>query len=64
MPVILGRADFDLWLDPRVHEPEMLRPFFRLYPMEALSMHAVSRFVNRPRNDGPERVAPLAGEAA
>jgi len=57
-------TDFDLRLDPGVHEPEVIRPLFRPYPMEALSMPPVSRFVNRPRNDGPECVAPLAGEAA
>jgi putative SOS response-associated peptidase YedK len=64
MPVILDSTDFDLWLDPGVHEPEVIRPWLRPYPMAALSMHPVGRLVNRLRNDGPECVAPLAGEAA
>jgi len=59
MPVILDPGDFDLWLDPGVQNPEAVRPLLRAYPAEAMACHPVSRYVNSPRNDGPECIAPL-----
>jgi putative SOS response-associated peptidase YedK len=59
MPVILAPVDFDLWLDPGVQNPEAVRSLLRPYPDAAMACHPVGRYVNNPRNDGPECVAPM-----
>lgn len=60
MPVILNAADYDLWLDPQVPNPDPLRQLFR--PFDSLAMRAdpVSTLVNSPRNDDP-RCVEVAG---
>lgn len=60
MPVILDYKEYDLWLDPRVEEPERLRPLLRPSSSEALMAYPVSPLVNNPRNDTPDCVEPLA----
>jgi putative SOS response-associated peptidase YedK len=60
MPVILEAKDYDLWLDPAVHDPEVLRPVLRPYPSEAMTAYPVSALVNNPRNDKPQCVEPAA----
>jgi len=48
MPVVLGRDDWDAWLTaPPDAVTHLLRPY-----EGALTWHAVSRFVNSPRNEG------------
>lgn len=59
MPVILGRDDFELWLDPRVNEPESLTPLLVPCPSEELTVMAVGTLVNSPASDRPECVRPL-----
>jgi putative SOS response-associated peptidase YedK len=61
MPVILDPADFDLWLDPGVQNPEVVRPLLRPYPGAAMDCRPVGRHVNNARNEGPECIAPLDG---
>jgi len=61
MPVIVAPADFDLWLDPGVQNPEAVRPLLRPYPEPSMAMYPVTRTVNNPRNDGPACIAPLEG---
>lgn len=58
MPVIVARADFGRWLDPEVRDADAVRPL--LGPSDPAGWEAVpvSRFVNNPRNDGPECLAP------
>jgi putative SOS response-associated peptidase YedK len=63
MPVILDPADFDLWLDPGVQNAEAVRPLLRRYPAEAMACYPVGRYVNNPRNDGPDCIAPVEGAA-
>ena len=56
MPVILDPEDYPTWLDPTTEAaelPELLCP----YPSEAMTMFAVSTFVNKVGNEGPECVA-------
>lgn len=60
MPVILDHKEYDLWLDPRVEEPERLLPLLCPFSSEALMAYPVSPLVNTPRNDTPECVEPLA----
>ncbi len=59
MPVILGKEDHDLWLDPAVGDKERLKPLLKSYPDEEIAYQAVSRLVNNPRNDVPQCVEPL-----
>jgi putative SOS response-associated peptidase YedK len=60
MPVIIGPADYALWLDPTVVEPGRLQPLLTAYQAEAMSCFPVSPIVNSPANDSPECIAPLA----
>jgi putative SOS response-associated peptidase YedK len=53
MPVILGRDDEQVWLDPDMSEPERLLPLLRPYPAREMDAFAVSRMVNSPINDFP-----------
>lgn len=58
MPVILSVEDGAAWLDRSLAfdaVAERLKP----YPAEAMAHYPVSRFVNRPANDGPECIARL-----
>ena len=59
MPVILKPEDFDLWLDPGEHRREKLTPLLRPAPGDLLALYPVSRYVNKPANEGPECIAPL-----
>ena len=58
MPVILDPADYDSWLFGDA--PDVLQHLMRPYPAEPMTSYPVSRFVNSPRNDSPECIAPLA----
>jgi putative SOS response-associated peptidase YedK len=59
MPVILQPRDYDLWLDPEIEKPELLRPLLLPYPPEKMDAYPVSRYVNSPNNDDPSCVEPL-----
>jgi putative SOS response-associated peptidase YedK len=60
MPVILPRAAWTTWLDPR--RPDVGELHGLLVPARApLEIYPVVRLVNNVRNDGPELLAPLAG---
>ncbi|MEM6456176.1 MAG: SOS response-associated peptidase [Acidobacteriota bacterium] len=65
MPVILDADAWDLWLDPGVSAREVLEallvPYAGASPLEHV---AVSRRVNRPANDDPEVLTPIAEDAA
>jgi len=59
MPVVLERATWDRWLDPRPADPSELMGL--LAPSEAdLEIYAVGRDVNDVRRDGPELIARIA----
>lgn len=53
MPVIVRRADYDLWLDPAVHDVERLKPLFGPQPSEEWVTHPVGTHVNSPAHDDP-----------
>lgn len=63
MPVIVDPADHDLWLDPKVDEPEMVHHLLRPAPSDWLEAVPVSNYVNSPANDGPACVHPIRAEA-
>ena len=54
MPVVLDPADYDIWLDPKGHDPGILMPLLRRNPAERMEAYQVSRRVNSPANDYPE----------
>lgn len=59
MPVILSPADYALWLDPAVQEPERLLPFLRPYAGDDLEAVPVSTLVNNPRHESPQCIEPI-----
>jgi len=53
MPVILNVADYDLWLDPQLQNPDPLCRLLRPFDIQAMRADPVDTYVNNPRNDGP-----------
>ncbi len=60
MPVILDSKDYDQWLDPAPQTPDRLLHLIKPFPADRMSAHPVSTMVNKPGNDRPECIAPLA----
>ncbi|MGB6065468.1 MAG: SOS response-associated peptidase [Desulfomonilaceae bacterium] len=56
MPVILHPRDYDLWLDPEVKDPGMLKPLLRPYASGAMNVEPVSSKVNNATYDAPDCV--------
>jgi putative SOS response-associated peptidase YedK len=60
MPLIVGPADYDRWLDPAAAEvQELVAP----YPPEGMTYYPVSTRVNAVRNDSPALLEPVTIEA-
>jgi putative SOS response-associated peptidase YedK len=59
MPVIVGREQAALWLDPAPTEPAELLALLVPCPDGWLSSHHVPTLVNNVRSDGPALVEPL-----
>jgi putative SOS response-associated peptidase YedK len=60
MPVILDPADYALWLDPTVQDPERLQPLLRPAPAGDMTARPVQPRVNQVRQEGPGCIEPLA----
>lgn len=58
MPVILHRAEFDLWLDRTMNDPHELQRLYQPYPAELMQEWRVSTAVNSPRNSDPSCIDP------
>ena len=56
MPVILKSKDYNLWLDPEVKDPKLLKPLLQPYPSERMKAEPVSPKVNKARYDAPDCV--------
>jgi putative SOS response-associated peptidase YedK len=57
MPVILSPNDYDAWLDPdNTEASKLLTP----YPASEMTATAVSTYVNKVANEGPQCVEPVA----
>ncbi len=54
IPVILKSTDYDLWLDPTVQKPELLKLLLKAIDSNKLKAYPVSTKVNSPRHDSPE----------
>ncbi|MBE9137894.1 SOS response-associated peptidase [Nodosilinea sp. LEGE 07088] len=60
MPVILAPEDYAPWLDPGYDQPQVLQAMLRPYDSGAMERYPVSTLVNKPQNDLPDCIAPLA----
>ena len=54
MPVIVGRDDYDLWLDPGIKDPSRVAQCLGPFDANLMKKYAVSVRVNRPDNDDEE----------
>ena len=59
MPVILDRADYDLWLDPAMTNVEEVTDILRPYRADLMRSYPVSPRLNHIANDDAECSAPL-----
>lgn len=59
MPVILPKEAEDVWLDPKINEPEKLLPLLKQYPSDEMEYYPVSREVNSPAVDKPSNIEPI-----
>ena len=58
MPVILDRSRLEDWLNPEIHEREILQELLQPCPDKWLSATEVSPLVNSPKNNSPEVLQP------
>jgi putative SOS response-associated peptidase YedK len=59
MPVILNKADYEVWLSPKEQPVALLQALMQPYAGTNLAAYAVSKAVNRPVNDSPALIEPL-----
>ena len=59
MPVIIKPEYHERWLDPKDRSPGELADLLVPYPDDDLTGYIVSKWVNSPRNDGPDCIAPI-----
>jgi putative SOS response-associated peptidase YedK len=60
MPVILQPQYYDLWLSEAEQQREELEKVLVPYPTEEMEGYPVSTLVNKPQNDVPDCIQPLA----
>ena len=63
MPVILARADYARWLDPRITDASRVAPLLQPFPPQAMSVYPVSTLVNNARVDEARCITPLVDPA-
>ena len=62
MPVILSPAEYGVWLDREVDDPEKLTGFYRPFPADLLAVYPVSSAVNSPKTQGEECILALQSQ--
>jgi putative SOS response-associated peptidase YedK len=62
MPVILDRADYDLWLDPGMTNVEAVSEMLKPYDARIMRCYPVSSRVNHVANDDEGCSAPELNE--
>ncbi len=60
MPVILRRDDYALWLSPDEPPASVLQALMKPYDPAPMRAYEVSKMVNRPGNDTPDCIRPVA----
>lgn len=56
MPVILTKEEEKIWLDPKVHDPEVLGNLLKPCEPAMMEAYEVSDAVNSPKNNSPELI--------
>jgi putative SOS response-associated peptidase YedK len=59
MPVILPRSDYEAWLSDE-QSAGFLKAMLKPYDPDQMTAYEVSRLVNKPSNDTPECIEPVA----
>jgi putative SOS response-associated peptidase YedK len=59
MPVILDRADYDLWLDPGMRNIDVVSEMLKPYDAGRMRCYPVSSRVNHVANDDAECSTPI-----
>lgn len=62
MPVIIPPDQFDIWLDPAVHDEKVLSKMLRPFASENLTAYPISTLVNNARNDVAACIEPVEGK--
>lgn len=62
MPVVLGEADWSLWLDHGTVDVALLKKMLRPAAADLLTEYPVSTYVNSPANDSSRCVEALTGD--
>ncbi len=57
MPVILRPGAYEDWLNPQLHDTEVLTHWLTPYPSELMKARPVSKLVNNPSNDTAQLIA-------
>jgi len=60
MPVILRKEDYDFWLSPNEESVPALEALLKPFDPSQMAAYPVSKMVNRPNNDTPACIAPVA----
>lgn len=60
MPVILRKEDYAFWLSPQEEPVPALQALLKPFDPDAMTAYPVSKMVNRPNNDTPELLKPVA----
>lgn len=61
MPAIIDPANFDLWLDPIINNPDQLTTLLQPYDSSKITVYPVSSFVNNSKNEGPKCIEKVKG---
>lgn len=56
MPVVLTKEEEDIWLDPKVNDPETLSKLMKPFNPSKMEAYEVSSAVNSPKNNSPELI--------
>ena len=59
MPIILPRQSIDHWLDPKVSDPDELKPMLLQFPGDEMQSWPVGKGVGNVRNQGPALMEPI-----
>jgi len=61
MPVIIPKRRHKLWLDPDNHDLDRLASLLEPFDADSMDAYEVSPLVNKPANNSPQCIAPVAG---